>query len=251
MRNRRNSLLACAALAFALPCFAQEKLPSAESIIETYIEKIGGRAALEKLKSQINKGEMEVPGRDMKGAVTVYRAAPNKTRTVTEIAGIGKLEEGTDGETAWGLSAVQGARLKEGEEKTQALRAAEFNAELNWRKTYPKAEVAGVEDVDGKPCYKIVLTPETGTAVTRYYDKASGLMVRTSMTVKTPMGEIPMDSYVSDFRPEGGLLLPHKVTQKVMGREIVLTITSIQNNAEIDPAIFEIPAEVKALMKAK
>ncbi len=251
MRNRRTSLLACAALAAALPCFAQEKLPSAESIIEKQIEKVGGRAALEKLKNQINKGNMEVPGRDMKGAVTVYRAAPNKTRTVTELPGIGKLEEGTDGETAWSLSAVQGARIKEGEEKTQALRASDFYAEINWRKIYPKAEVAGVEDVNGRPCYKVVLTPDTGATVTRYYDKDNGLLVRTSLTVKTPMGDVRMDSYVSDYRPEGGLLLAHKVTQKVMGREIVLTINSIQNNGEIDPAIFEVPAEVKALMKPK
>ena len=87
------------------------------------------------------------------------------------------------------------------------MMAAKFNAELHWRDVYKKAETTGVEQVDGKDCYKVVLTPGEGSPITRYYDKQSNLLVKMLMTAKNPMGEIPVESMVSDYRKEGEILL--------------------------------------------
>ncbi len=149
---------------------------------------------------------------------------------------------------AWSLSAIQGPRLKEGDEKSTALQAARFNADLNWRDAY-KAETLGVEQVDGKDCYKVRLTPKEGMPVTRYYDKQSNLLVKLAITMKNPMGEFAVESKVSDYRKEGDLLMPHKISQSAAGQEVSISIESVKHNAEIPKEKFDVPAEIKALMK--
>ena len=244
----RNLFLSGAVLLAAAVLPAADNLPKAETILDKYIEVTGGKAAYEKRHNEVSAGNMEVVGKGIKGSVTSYRSEPNKSLTEIDIQGIGKMREGTDGTVAWSLSAVQGPRLKEGAERAGALQAARFNAELNWRDLY-QAETTGMEQVDGKDCYKVHLTPKEGMAMTRYYDKQSNLLVKMVMTVKSPMGEFPVESKVSDYRKEGDLLMPHKISQSAAGQEISISIDSVKHNAEIPPDKFELPPEIKALVK--
>lgn len=244
----RNIVL-CAAVVLATGArLAADDLPKADTILDKYIEATGGKAAYEKNHTEISTGTMEVVGKGIKGTMASYRSAPNKSYTEIDITGIGKMREGSDGTVAWSFSAMQGPRLKDGEEKAGALQAARFNAELNWRDVY-KAETTGVEQVDGNDCYKVQLTPKEGLAMTRYYDKKSYLMVKMVITVKNPMGEFAVESLVGDYRKEGAILSPHKVTQKAAGQEISITIDNVKYNAEIPKDKFEPPDEIKAMLK--
>src|SRR6266536_2414902 len=208
----RNFLLCGAVLLAAGALPAADDLPKAETILDKYIEVTCGKAAYEKRHTEISTGTMEIVGKGIKGSLTSYRSEPNKSYTEIELQGLGKIQEGTDGTVAWSLSAIQGPRLKEGDEKSTALQAARFNADLNWRDAY-KAETLGVEQVDGKDCYKVRLTPKEGMPITRYYDKQSNLLVKLAITMKNPMGEFAVESKVSDYRKEGDLLMPHKISQ--------------------------------------
>ena len=225
---------------------AADDLPKAETILDKSIEATGGKAAWQKLHSEVATGSMSVGG--MKGTATIYRAEPDKTFTEIVFEGIGKMTQGSDGKVAWSNSAMQGPHVKEGDEKASAMLEAKFDGELNWRTQYPKVETVGVETVDGKECYKVVLTPKAGNPVTRYYDKQTGLMQKMSMTVKSPMGDVPMESSLSDYRKEGDILAPHKLTNRAMGQEFTITIEKIEYNTEIPPSKFDIPAEVQALL---
>jgi zinc protease len=244
----RNIVLCTAVVLATGARLAADDLPKAETILDKYIEATGGKAAYEKNHSEVSTGTMEFVGKNIKGNISSYRAEPDKSYTEIDIQGIGKVKEGSDGKVAWSLSAMQGPRLKDGEEKAGALQAARFNAELNWRDVY-KAETTGVEQVDGNDCYKVLLTPKEGMAMTRYYDKKSNLLVKMVMTVKNPMGEFPVESVVSDYRKEGTILMPHKVTQKAAGQEITITIDNVKYNAEIPKDKFDPPDEIKAMMK--
>lgn len=244
----RNVFLCAAVLLATGACLAADDLPKADAILDKYIEVTGGKAAYEKNHTEISSGTIEIIGKGIKGSMTNYRAEPNTSYTELDIQGIGKLREGTDGKIAWSLSALQGPRLKDGEEKASAVQAAKFNAELNWRDTY-KAQTVGVEKVDGKDCYKVTLTPAEGAVMTRYYDKESSLLVKMNMTVKNPMGELPVVSTVGDYRKEGGILMPHKVTQSGAGQEVAITVDSVKYNAEIPKEKLEPPDEIKALLK--
>ena len=145
-----------------------QDLPSAETILNKYVEVTGGRAALEKRHNQVSHGTIEIAAVGLKGNMTLYEAEPNKTHMVAELAGIGKIESGTTGDVAWENNPLQGPRIKTGDEKTEALRDSTFNASLAWKTLYSKVETAGAETVEGHDCYKVVLTPSKGNPTTEY-----------------------------------------------------------------------------------
>jgi zinc protease len=246
----RRGLAAGAALVFSGACvLAADDLPKAETILDKYIEVTGGKAAYLKSHSEIVTGTMEMAAMGVKGSITIYHAEPDLSYTEIEITGIGKVKEGSDGKIAWSLNPMQGPHLKDGEEKVQSLRSAKSNAEVNWRDTFKEVKTEAVEAVDGKDCYKILMTPKEGSSETRYYDKASNILVKTVATAHTPMGDIPLEIGMSDYRKEGDILVPHKLLQKAGGQEIAISVESVKYNSEIPKDKFEPPDEIKALLK--
>jgi zinc protease len=243
--TRRNITIG---LLFAAALSAADDLPKGETILDKYVEATGGKAAYAKVKSDVSTGEMTLGAMGLKGKLTSYSQAPDKRLMEITIEGIGKLSEGSNGEVAWSHSAMQGPRLKEGEEKAEALLQGKHGADAQWRDLYTSAQTTALETVDGKECYKVVLTPKSGKPQTRWYDKNSGLLIKMAMTSKSPMGEIAVESLLSDYKKEGDLLLPHKVVTKLAGQEMGMTIDKIEQNVEIPKEKFEPPAEVKALM---
>jgi hypothetical protein len=251
---KRIAIAGPAALALVLfsgaaPVRAADDLPKGETVMDKFVEASGGKAAYDSHHNAVVTGTMEIPNAHLKGKLTSYRAAPTKSYTEIDLEGVGKIQEGTDGTIAWQLSAMQGARLKEGDEKALALRGARFAAEAHWRDDYSKVETVGVETVNGKPCYKLLLTPKEGPVLTQYYNKDSGLLEKLATTVKTPMGDLDTEINLSDYRKEGGVLAPHVMHQSAMGQEIVMTFDTITYDTEIPKDRFDPPADIQALLK--
>jgi Protein of unknown function (DUF620) len=227
---------------------ADEALPKGDIVLDQFIEATGGKAAYEKIHSEVSTGSFDFTGKGIRGTATSYKAAPNKIYVAIDLAGVGKIEDGSNGEIAWNRSALQGPRIKDGDEKAAALREATFNEPLHWRKLYKRAETMGIENVDNKPCYKVILTPLEGKPETQFYDRQSHLLVKFAMTLSTPMGEIEMESRLSDYRRDGEILTPHRLEQSAMGQQFVITIDTVKWNEEIPKSRFDVPADVLALM---
>ncbi len=246
----RQNLCVGAAVLFTVGALrAADELPKADSILDKYVEVTGGKAAYAKIHTEVTTGTMEMSAMGLKGSMVIYAAEPDKQLAEITFEGIGKIQEGSDGDVAWSLSAMQGPRVKEGDEKAAALEQARFHGEARWRDVYPKAETIGVEQVDGKDCYKISLTRKSGTPQTHWYDKQTNLLVKVSSTVKTAMGELSSETFPTDYRKEGELLLPHKIKLNAAGQDLLITIDKVQQNTDIAKDKFELPAEIKALLK--
>jgi hypothetical protein len=225
-----------------------EDLKTGEAVMDHYVDVTGGVAAYAKIHSMVLKGTMSMAAMGLKGTMTMYSAEPNKISMIGELAGVGKIIEGSDGTNAWAYTAMQGPQLKKGDELADSLREGLFHKETEWKSIYKSAELSGVEDVDGKPAYKVILTPKSGGPETQYYDKATGLLVRHQSVRKTAFGEIPVDVAISDHRKECGVSVPHNMAQSVAGQKIEIHIDSIECNSSIPPEYLQPPPEVKALM---
>lgn len=226
-----------------------DDLPKAETILDKSLEAAGGKAAFEKIKSRHTVATIEMPSMGLKGTVEAWQAPPAKSYSKSTLPGMGEIIECTDGEIAWQMSAMMGPALKEGEEKAMALRLAKFNAEANWRETYKSAETVGVEDVNGRPCYKLKMIPHVGREETQYIDKETYLPAKAVMVFVTAMGEIPVESYPSDYKKVGDITVPHSVKQSMAGQEVILTIEQFNANVDIPKDRFDPTDEIKALLK--
>jgi zinc protease len=228
--------------------FAADELPKAETILDKYVEATGGKAAYAKVHGDISTGTMTFTAMGLSGKLVSYSQAPDKRLVEITLEGIGRISEGVNGDLAWSTNAMQGPRIKEGEEKATTLLQARYNGDAQWRDVYKTAETVALEQVDGKDAYKVVLTPKAGRSVTKWYDKNSNFVLKIAMTTQSPMGEIAVESFMSDYRKEGDLMQPHKVLMKAAGQDLSMTIDKIEYNPEFPKDKFDPPAEVKALM---
>jgi len=253
-RNRTTTLRAAAAIAVLLGifapvwCAAAEDLPSGKDVLDRYIEVTGGRAAYAKVNTRLVKATMEVKPMGMKGSITTYEERPNKVHAVIEIEGMGKVERGCDGDVFWEVNPMTGPRIVDGEERDMMLLLARFDPS-DYADMFDGIECVGTEDIDGDTCYKVVMTPKKGPALTAYYSKESGLGVKTTIVAKSQFGEMAIDILGQDFKDVGGILMPHRVIQEVMNTEVHVVMESIEPNAEIPPGEFDLPNDVKALLE--
>ena len=227
---------------------AEAKLPRGEYIVDNYVKVTGGKETYARHQNLVIKSTIEAPRMGLKGTAETFATRPDRSYTVMEIEGIGKTERGVSDGVVWELSLMTGPQIKEGEEKALMLRGAFFDLVPKWREVYEKAECVAVEEVEGKPCYKVVMTPKEGSDETRYYDKETGLITKTAFTVTLPMGQIPIELYHGDYREEAGTLVAHKIRRVSMGTEMVITIDSIQVNTKLPEDRFALPPKVKALV---
>ncbi len=223
-------------------------LPSGESLLQHYIDKSGGAQAYAKAKSMSMSGKVEMEGRNISGTVTIMEEG-HKSYTAMEFPGIGKVEEGYDGDTAWEDSALQGPRVLDGDEKAAAKRAATLALISSWRDVFKEAKTVGPADVEGKPAWQVEMVAKEGKPETWFFDRDSGLVVKTSGVLSTAMGELSTELTMSDFRPVDGILTPFAMTQKAMSQTIVMRFDKISYNAPIPADRFAPPPSVKSLRK--
>ncbi|QDV35020.1 LolA-like protein [Tautonia plasticadhaerens] len=220
---------------------AQDDPPKAEELLSKYIEATGGAEAYKALSSRKATGTIEFAGAGLKGSLELMQQAPDKMKTVLELEGVGTFVQGTDGTTAYEINPISGERTLEGAEKAAFLREAAFYADLDWQDYYTKAETTGTEEVEGSTCFVVEMTPKEGAPETRYFDADSGLLVKTKRVVQTPMGEIPVESFLGDYKEVDGITMPFSSTEKLVGQEVKTTIEAVEHGVDFPEGTFAVP----------
>ena len=246
--------LAAALLIYILVCGAlvgAADLPSGDSLMDLALKRGGGAEAYARAKNVVMMtGTVEMAGHAITGPIQVFQQG-EKSYSVIEVAGVGRVEEGFDGETAWEMNALQGPRIKEGEERAASVRASKLTSLGSWRDDYKFARTLGVEDADGKPAWKVEMTPKEGKAEIFYLDQKSVFLVRVTQTLATAMGDIPVDVGFGDYRAVDGIQTPFSMVQKAMGHTINMHFDKVTYNGQIEPDRFDLPAAVKALVEKR
>ncbi|MEP7351601.1 MAG: hypothetical protein ABI824_00075 [Acidobacteriota bacterium] len=249
----RRTLLTGVAVAIlycisTLAAFAADP-PTAEAILDRYVEVTGGKQAYQARKSEIMHGTLSYPAQGISGAVVRYEVESGLHYTSVTIPGLGAIEEGIKDGVAWERTDLLGARIKDGAERGQALRDGALNATAQWRDLFPKIKLAGTEAVNGEECYKVVLTPADGSAETMFFSVKTGLALKAILVANSQMGDVPVEVLMSDYKPFGGILEATKVSQKAAGQDFVITIQSLETNVEIPTSRFDFPPDVQAILQ--
>jgi zinc protease len=222
---------------------AEDKsLPTANQIIEKYVQALGGKAAIEKISSRVIKGTFELPAMGVSGTAAIYAKAPNKIVAVFEVPGFGTVQEGYNGAVAWEQNPDMGLREKSGAELAFAKLESEFHKEIKLPELYPKMTVKGKEKVGDRDVYVIEATPSEGKPEKWYFDVQTGLILRRDFVADTAQGSIPIEQYFEDYRGVDGIKLPFILRQSNPVINITIKVTEVRHNTEIDDAKFNKPA---------
>jgi len=245
------AVMAAVCVLSGVPAWTADDLPKGDAILDKFVEVTGGKAAYDKVTSSIEKAKVEIVGQGMTLTSTSYNVA-GKNYTKIESDAVGTIEQGINADFVWEKTTMSGPEIKEGAEAAFMRRSAALDGIANWRKYQTKAETVGLETIDSKPAYKVTVTAKDGAIETRYYDKESGLLVKEEMTLELKIGKIPIVGTMTDYKKEGDLLVPHKLTQVMAGtQQMAITIESVEYNKEIPAETFKTPADVQALYDKK
>jgi len=241
-------LLAIVVESSKTPLTAEGDLPPAEKIIDNYIDATGGTAARLRVQNMVTRGKGTLAGLAVE--YVEYNAAPARYYLKMTMDAATLMEQGTDGETVWEKELLGKAKIVTGEERDLVLLEAHLHRDVKWRELYKEAHCTGMDDVDGRRCYKVVMTPNSGPEKTRYYDAENQLLLAMETTIDVPpLGTQTLREVYHDYKAFDGICYPCRIAQKIAGIETTFTIESVVHNTQIPPERFEVPPAVRQQVK--
>ncbi len=249
---RRFVVAASLTIVAVAPAAAQSPaaLPPAKELIAKFVAATNGPAVMAKHQSVRTKGRFELPAAGVSGDLEISQARPNKSMMRINVSSIGQIEQGFDGTTAWSINPMQGPRLMTGRELDAVREESSFGTSSRQGPNVASAETVEKTEMNGEPCYKVKMVWKSGRETFDCYSVASGLLIASMGKQESPMGTIEVTNLISDYKDFGGQKIATRLTQQVMGNEQVLIINTVDYDAA-DPAAFEMPAAIKALVDKK
>jgi photosynthetic reaction center cytochrome c subunit len=216
-------------------------IPSIEEILEKYSQALGGQAAIIKIKTRADKGTLEVPARHMHSTVEIYRQAPDKIVSIVHTPG-GDSSQGYNGSLGWQARGDQAEEVR-GDDLVRLKDSAALNPGLNLQKDYARVEVSSITRINGHDSYCVKAARATGAPEQYYFDTQSGLLLRVSTQIDSPVGAIPQDTNYEDYRDVSGVKTPFVTRVALPDGESIYKWEQIQANIPLDDSRFDKPAE--------
>lgn len=237
------------ALVLGLSLSAQAQ--TAEEIVESYLETIGGSDQLEAVQAIKTEGKAQAQGMEI--PITMYQKAPGKQRMDMVFQGQQVTQMAFDGEQGWSVNFMTMEPEKWDAEQSQIM-AAEMDFPdpfLNYEEKGYSLSLEGEETVEGTECYKIKLIKEPLTIDGKeeenfqfhYFDKETNVPIMIESFAKSgPQKGQAVKTYLSDYQEVDGMYFPFSISQK-MGDQVVwdMSVVSMKLNTEIDDELFAFP----------
>ena len=219
-----------------------QAMPTADQILDKFVQALGGKAAIEKVNSRVSKGNFEIPAMGAGGPIEMYAKAPNKNLVIINIPGFGVVQQGFNGTVAWAQDPQSGMRELSGPELVSAKRDAEFYADIKFKEMYSKLTVKEKTKVGDKDAYLVEAIPTEGSPQKIYFDAQTGLVLRQDREADTPQGKMPIEVYLEDYREVDGIKIPFTVKQNTPAFSFTIKLDEVKHNVAVDDAKFNKPA---------
>jgi photosynthetic reaction center cytochrome c subunit len=213
-------------------------LPSAQAILDKYLAAVGGAAVLQKIKTRVQTGNIEVTGK--KYPIEIYSQAPDNRVSISHLPS-GPSVTAFNGEAGW-LSTPNGIRRMSSAEQQAARIDAELYFPLQLPRMYQEFEVSSGELINGKATYLVSAKGKGAPGLRLYFDQESGLLVRLIRFAETPLGRNPTEIDYADFRVADGVKLSYRWTLARPNGRFAIQIDAVKQNVPLDEGQFVTPS---------
>ncbi len=215
--------------------------PKPDEILAKYVQAVGGKEAIEKVKTRVIKGvsvaangqsfplEINFAGTDK---YTLSVALPQGATTQKFVASAGWLKNSREDRAMDASDIIRAKSL------AWSLEPAQL------KEPFMRLGSAGSEKVGDKDCWVLQGRLQDGRRVRFSFDKTSGLLLRRVVQIVTAIGIDPEQTDYDDYRDVSGVKVPHSITTSYLDRNYNSTrkFTEIKHNAKVDEALFNLPA---------
>jgi zinc protease len=206
----------------------------AKEILKKYITAIGGEDFLRNVNDRITDMKGVVQG--IETEIMFYQKVPNKLCQKIIVGEVVQkiIYDGTKGMKIIGESSQEIT----GNELIKLSFDAIMNLILDPEIYNIKLRYEGLESINERDTYKILLALPNGTEWLQYYDMETGLKIRDSKDIVTPQGNYKQITEFNDYRTIEGIRYPFKIKQYLGNQTLDFTIETIQVNTGITDEVF-------------
>lgn len=198
---------------------------TAETVIDAYLEAIGGRSAVKKVKDINQDLTISVSGFALQG--TMKQKAPNKFSFVMSMNGMPMQTQICNGEAAM-MKSPQGTQMMEGEELEKMKASARMFPELDYAGLGYQVELLGVDN----GAYKVKVTNPAGAVSYDWYAIDNGLRIKSE--------DEQGSQTFSDYKAVKGVQFPHLTEMNAGGQQLSMKVNSLKVNAGIPDSDFSV-----------
>ena len=246
----RPSVLRCV-LGGLLVLGGQAAAATVEEVVAKNLAARGGEDAILAVQTARLVGTMRMGG-SAAGAVEVPFTAefkrPNRIRMEFSLQGMTAVQ-GYDGEVGWAVMPFAGKPEPEEMDAGQLKdikEQADFDGLLvNYKEKGHTVELAGEEEVDGTPIFKLKVTKANGDVVNMYLDREFYTEIKSDTKRMVQGTEIEITTTYKDFRKINGLLFAHSMEMGFPGSPAgqVITINTIELGVDLADDRFTMPVK--------
>jgi carboxyl-terminal processing protease len=206
---------------------ALEISPEAEQIMERYIAEIGGRDALNAVKTRVSTGTADYGTPGMSGKVIIREEPPEKRSMEMIIPSMGVMQIAFDSKHSWMAHPLMGILEFEKSLLTPIQSFFDFHKIPEYKSRYAKIEYNGMVDSSGGKANVLVSTLRDGTKEVMIFDVKTGLLTDNNET------------HYSDYRQVGQVKVPFETRITVSGVSLLTKLDKVEDNVAIDPDAFK------------
>lgn len=218
--------------------------PSADQVLDKYIQALGGAARLASVTSFVGKGTSVGYGPEgTNRPIEIFAKAPGQRTTIIHTLD-GASTTTYDGRTGWSAvphKPVPVLALSGGE-----LDGVRLDAELSFpariKETLSGWRAGLPTEIDDRPVQVVQGSRAGGALATFYFDSGSGLLVRLVRYANSRVGRLPTQVDFADYREVSGIKIPFRFKMTWLDGLENVELTDVQLNVPVDAARFAKPA---------
>ena len=206
----------------------------AKEILKKYFMAIGGEEQIRNVNERVTDMKGIVEG--VETEIMFYQKAPNK---LCQKIMVDEVEQKIIFDGVKGVKSIGGISQEiTGNELFKLSFDAIMNLILEPENYNVKLQYKGLEKINERDAYKILLTLPNDAEWFQYYDMETGLKIRDSKDIITTQGKYQQITEFDDYRDVEGIRYPFKIKQYLGNQTLDFTIESIKVNTGISDEIF-------------
>lgn len=195
------------------------------SVVDKYINAIGGKANLSKVNSYTTNASMSMQGQNLD--FKIVKAQGGKELQTVSAGGMTVQKQVFDGKTGYSEQMGQKVEMTK-EEIADNLKNTELFEELGFAKS-ADYKLAGIEKINGEDSYAIKAGDKA-----YYYSVKTGLKTGETETVSAQGQTFTVPTTFADYKDVSGVKMPYTITVNQMGMEMVMKVKSYEINQAKD-----------------
>jgi hypothetical protein len=215
-------------------------VPTVDDILNKYVAALGGQAAIDKLKTRVMKGTYAAAN-GMTATFQVDQSAPDKFH-ITFSTPQATMERGFNGSAGWEKN-PRGVTDMAGNQLADMKHSFALFGDIKLKEQFTRMNVRK-DKLDGRDVYLIVAATADGQRERLFFDAETGLLLRRTTAVQTPVGVVPQETSYEDYRDIDGVKIPFtiRVSTTDPGSTATRKYSEIKVNVPVDDASFNKPA---------